>query len=274
MISFVNQIFYGNNKFDISEDSLEELRKWSIVRKQYYEPDVELVIPEPQKPQELRVEPRARQPEIKKAHSTLFWCAFISQYGHAEYRMIGNRYQNRELEEKQKIQETLSKTPKLLKEGNQRITNEGIQEVLSGLFVSVKEDHSFLVAYAAYYKKTIYVVFADTYLVFSNLKEPESALLEDTWIFYQTHKHPKYGGSYSVESEPTLELLSSIREKKVALVHYTKPLNGTASYKMSELEELAGKIGILETPNDTKKKWKKTELYSAIADKCGFQMGL
>ena len=192
---------------------------------------------------------------------TLFWCVFLAHYGYSEFLRVGKRFQNRELEEKQQIMETLSKNPKQMKDGNMKLTNDSIQEILSGLMVSTNDSFSALVAYSKYYNKTIYVVFACSFLVFSNTKEPREAKIEDICVLYQTRKHPKYGGSYRLEEEPTLEKLERIRETKIEMEHYAKPFRGISAYKLADLEAMAQKIGVLDASG-------KADLYAKIVEKC------
>jgi len=192
---------------------------------------------------------------------TLFWCVFLAHYGYSEFLRVGKRFQNRELEEKQQIMETLSKNPKQMKDGNMKLTNDSIQEILSGLMVSTNDSFSALVAYSKYYNKTIYVVFSCSCLIFSNTKEPTEAKIEDTCVLYQTRKHPKYGGSYRLEQDLTLEKLKNIRETKIEMEHYAKPFRGISAYKLGDLETMAQKIGVLDAKG-------KADLYAKIVEKC------
>jgi hypothetical protein len=340
-MSFLHQIFYGNNKFDITEETIADLNKWAeyIAKKSGREAEgvrgnsgersskefhVDKTICRDTDPHELcsleftrdtkgtcvtsrsecftnsdevglkdvvteiitpvkkydavkysgreaegvRGNSRERssleftslsKPIVK--HSSLFWCVFLAHYGYSEYLRVGTRFQNRELEEKQTMMETLSKNAKQMKDGNMRITNDAVQEILSGLMVSSKDALSALVAYSKYYKKTIYVVFSSSYLVFSYAKEYLSHDISDICVIYQTRTHPKYGGSYSLEFDVTLEKLQSIQETKIAMEHYEKPFRGISAYKIADLTAMATKIGILEA-------MKKTDLYTAIVEKC------
>jgi len=199
---------------------------------------------------------------------SIFQSVFLLHYGYSEYIMAGNRMLNRELEEKQKIMETLSKTPKKLKECNHKLTNDNIQEILSGLLVATKEEIMHLVAYSVYYNRIIYLVFTHSYLVFSPTKETavDSTNIESVYILNQTRKHPKYGGSYYPDFNPTLEKLENIHNSKIHLEHYAKPFKGVSAYKLPELEEMATKMGVFE--NGVPVKYKKKELYDKIVEVC------
>lgn len=213
----------------------------------------------------------ARPPPVhpkNPSNLSIFQSVFISHHGYSEYIMAGNRMPNRELEEKQRIMETLSKTPKKLKEGNHKLTNDNIQEILSGLLVATKEEIMHLVAYTTYYNRIIYLVFTHSYLIFSPTKEVsiDSNNIQSVYVLHQTRKHPKYGGSYYPDLELTLEKLDNIHNTKIHLEHYAKPFKGVSAYKVSELEEMAMKTGVFE--NGVPVKYKKKELYDKIVELC------
>jgi len=213
------------------------------------------------------VPPKPRH--ILSKHLSMFQSIFVSIFGIEEYMRIGNRMPNRELEEKQKIMLELSKTPKRLKECNQRLTNDNIQEILSGLYVSTNDEIMLLVAYSVYYNRIIYLVFKHSYLVVSPTKDATVIDIQNVIILNQTRNHPKYGGSYMVDMEPTSEKIASIHNTKIHLEHYAKPFKGISTYKMADLECMYRKISDLETvttKND--KKRSKKELYDIIVEIC------
>lgn len=285
-MSFLHDIFYCDTRFPISNESLDSLNAFAV-----YLP--KRTLPKGESPKLVdspnsRIEPIcstiikqviskelpdvvvASQPRVNDQnprikHTSLFWCVFLSHYGYSEYLRVGNRFQNRELEEKQRIMETLSKNPKELKTGSMKLTNDAIQEILSGLMVSSKEEFSSLIAYAKYYKKTIYVVFGCSYLVFSgeslDCSSNTSENVSNVCVITQTRKHPKYGGSYVLEFDMTLEKLQTICDTKIQLEHYEKPFRGISAFKVADLEKMAKKIGVLDA-------MKKTELYAKIVEKC------
>ena len=285
MSLFLHQIFYGDNKFDINEESVAALEKWAVISvgggastpidRFFGIAPLTLDIPEstvksggtsPVAPRPSRsasfTKPKDDSPTIQTP--SVFWCMFVAHYGYAEYLRVGTRTKNRELEEKQTIMAAIAKQPKPLREGNMKLTHDSVQEILSTLMTSSNSDFLELVAYSHYYKKTVYVVFEHAYLVFI----PASSAGEDTIVL--TKHADKYvksgsGGRYSLDATPTPETLDQIRHSKVALDHYAKPFRGVSSYKLDELEAFARKVGVLADPS---KKYKKAELYAAIVDKC------
>lgn len=311
MSQFLHQIFYADNKFGIT-DIYADLHEWAIPKPIYdtpirmtEHPNTPEILTTTIHDEPIRADTCTETPDTTGIVATgqrngtdvgsramnspthgmsknkvgnrlsIFQSIFILHYGFSEFTMLGNRIANREIEEKQKIMETLSKTPKKLKDGTQKLTNDNIQEIISGLFVSSKEEVMHIVAYSAFYNKIIYLVFQHSYLVFSPTKDieiTETRIREhDVYILYQTRKHPKYGGSYYPELEPTLGMIQQIHNTKVHLEHYAKPFRGISAYKMTELERIANKIGILEeNPADTTKpvKHNKRELYDKIVEIC------
>ena len=293
MSLFLHQIFYGNNKFDIHEESIETFHRWAVIeppastRMEGETPssvdrffgksdspnacplrlDLTLECPE----ETLLTSRSASFHKLKSDSPTIetpsvFWCLFVAHYGYSEYLQVGNRGKNRELEEKQAMMETLAKQTKLLKEGNMRLTHDAVQEILSTLMTSSSSDFLELVAYAHYYQKNVYVVFPHSYLVFSPFHGEEYPTIVLT---KRPAQYDRNGGRYRLDAEPTPETLSAIRESKVALEHFAKPFRGVSSYKLDELETFARKAGILaEAGKEAGKKLKKGELYEKVVEKC------
>jgi hypothetical protein len=269
----------------IIDELLSELRKWAIITYEDNSSSVHLdsvlrshpdipatqvisaTLPGASFCFRENVPPKPRH--ILPKHLSMFQSIFVSVFGIEEYMRIGNRMPNRELEEKQKIMLELSKTPKRLKECNQRLTNDNIQEILSGLYVSTNDEIMLLVAYSVYYNRIIYLVFKHSYLVVSPTKDATVVDIQNVVILNQTRNHPKYGGSYMVDMEPTADKIASIHNTKIHLEHYAKPFKGISAYKMADLECMYRKISDLETvttKND--KKMSKKELYDIIVEIC------
>ena len=99
--------------------------------------------------------------------NSLFWCAFISCYGYNEYHLIGNRFSNKELEVKQDIIRYFTENPKYLKNSNQKVTNGLIQEISSELMINTKSSLLECIAFSIFFKKHIFIVKNNTYLLFT-----------------------------------------------------------------------------------------------------------
>ena len=173
-LRFLYQIFYRFNKFDNIEDivelepymykydsseSLKDLFNLDDTTKDS-ETDLESnIIPKHLEEVVSKKEKKSNY-FIPRQSDTLFWCIFYEIYGEKEYLQIGDRYSNRESEEKQKIIEYFRNNDvKMLKNSNQKITNGEVQEIMSE-FMCIQNKTSLLglIGLVVYYKHTIYLV--------------------------------------------------------------------------------------------------------------------
>lgn len=190
---------------------------------------------------------------------TLFWCIYIANHGYAEYLQITRNYGVKELEIKKQVADHIQKNPNKMKQVNIKITKIMIQEILSELLTSQKET-SLLCLYSLVVFYTMNVILVDPtdrFMVeFISDKTAESP----TFVLYKDMY-----GKYKLNTQPlTLDQISELRTKMTGLENYTKPLKAVSQYKLSELEDLAKKIGIY---NETKK-YKKNSLYEELAAAC------
>jgi len=190
---------------------------------------------------------------------TLFWCIYIANHGYAEYLQITRNYGVKELEIKKQVADHIQKNPTKMKQVNTKITKIMIQEILSELLTSQKET-SLLCLYGLVVFYTMNVILVDPterfmleFISDTSAESPTFVLYKDTY------------GKYKINTQPlTLDQISELRTKMTSLENYTKPLKAVSQYKLSELEDLAKKIGIY---NETKK-YKKNGLYEELAASC------
>jgi hypothetical protein len=190
---------------------------------------------------------------------TLFWCIYIANHGYAEYLQITRNYGVKELEIKKQVADHIQKNPTKMKQVNTKITKIMIQEILSELLTSQKET-SLLCLYGLVVFYTMNVILVDPterfmleFISDTSVESPTFVLYKDTY------------GKYKINTQPlTLDQISELRTKMTCLENYTKPLKAVSQYKLSELEDLAKKIGIY---NETKK-YKKNGLYEELAAAC------
>lgn len=190
---------------------------------------------------------------------TLFWCIYIANHGYAEYLQITRNYGVKELEIKKQVADHIQKNPNKMKQVNIKITKIMIQEILSELLTSQKET-SLLCLYSLVVFYTMNVILVDPtdrfmveFISDKTAESPTFVLYKDTY------------GKYKLNTQPlTLDQISELRTKMTGLENYTKPLKAVSQYKLSELEDLAKKIGIY---NETKK-YKKNGLYEELAAAC------
>ena len=200
-----------------------------------------------------------------RREDSLFWCMFISHHGFPEHYLLGSKYANREMEEKQRIMDTFRKTPALLKETNYKVTNVLTQEILSDLLVNKKSSLSTLLALVVFYKKKVFLTTEHTYLYYSYDKNGDIPLrdkeLEDALIIHWDAETKLYG----LDQEVTSTKVHGIHGSKIRLEHMNKPLKGVSTYKMGELHHFAR---VLHIPPEDYEKAKKQELYEMIFQKC------
>ena len=202
--------------------------------------------------------------------NSLFWCVFISCYGYNEYHLIGNRFSNKELEVKQDIIRYFTENPKYLKNSNHKVTNGLIQEISSELMINTKSSLLECIAFSIFFKKHLFIVKNNTYLLFTFGNMQGSEITADNIVIINFNsektgtklsKFSKNQDEYAIELEPTMEKIGIIREEKVLLEHHEKPLKGMSTYKVYELEEMARKLQMVSTVS-----LNKTELYKAVWD--------
>ena len=198
-----------------------------------------------------------------KQKDTIFWCIFMYVYGYGEYSMIGSRYGNRELEEKQKMISFFKENPKALKTTNHKITNGNIQEIYSE-YLSFQNETTLLgvIGLTVFYNIRILLVdhSKKIYMDFhTNDVSKTCVLFKNSGIRGQT--------KYTFDMSITDENIQTIQNTMLCLEHYTKPLKAISTYTVKELEGISNKLNI--TNKDSNKKFKKQELYSQITEYCG-----
>ncbi len=174
--------------------------------------------------------------------------------------MIGTRYGNRELEEKQKMITFFKQQPKLLKSTNHKITLDNIQEIYSE-YLSFQNETSLLgvIGLSVFYNMRILLV--DTskkiYMDFHSEQPTKTCILIK-------NKGIRGKTKYAYDMDMTEEY---VEKTMLCLHHYTKPLQAISTYKSCDLESIGKLLGIYtEQPN---KKVKKQELYQQILEYCG-----
>jgi hypothetical protein len=181
---------------------------------------------------------------------TLFWCAYTINKGEAEYEMIGNRYKNAEIDEKQKMIDFIKKNPDAIK-SSFKITAVKMKEIMSELMMDTKTSWTAFLAMCVYYKFSAIICYKKTFLEFC-VKGAEH-----THLF-----HRDASGHISVDTNALDETeINDIRNARISLgQNPEKPLKAVSHYKMDDLAEIAEKLGVMCGQN----KWKKADWYDAI----------
>jgi len=271
----IHQIFYSCNKFD-NATQVENLHQYMLTPQNYLvlknlvkseEPVVEIIktnpVSNPEKPPPISdPNPIASSDNslfYPQKENSLFWCIYSACYGVDEFHMIGSRYQNRELDEKQKIIQFIKQNPKKLKESNHKVTNIMIQELLSALMIQKMASLQDCIAYSIFYNKRIYVVKNAMYFIYRST-ETETYSCENTIVIYC-----KNDKEYGLDLEVNEEKIDHIVNNKIRIFNSEKPLKSLSEYKIPDLEKMALILGI---PVHGKKK----ELYDSIVEKCNWNM--
>jgi hypothetical protein len=267
--SFLNQIFYKNKKFD-DEASIQYLEPWMLltsnmiefpssdgIKTEYIEKAPRLEVQKPVFVESIVVNNTKSEPKTfrPKKEDTLFWCAYAAHHGEAGYWVIGNKYRNIEIEEKQKMIDSIRKDSSLFKQCNIKVSKVKIQEIMSELMLNKKTSWITFLAMCVYYKFNAIVLYENTYMEFSSSSG-------ETFLF-----HRSKDGHISVDlSEPfTKESISDIKDKNLCIDSIEKPLKAASHYKITDLETMAQMVGINKDPE---LKWKKNDWYEALLKKC------
>ena len=281
--SLLNQIFYPYKKFDAETISL--LVPWMLTRESLAEAKQPLAqakqpLAEAKQPLAQAKQPLAKlveQPLVKleeqentmsptnqRVHSmfspnktdTLFWCIYTIFHGESAYHMIGNRFRNTEIEEKQRVMEHIKKNADIFRGSVQhtKITKVAVQEILSDLMLNKKTSWQTFAALCYYYKINAIITYNKTYY---------ECISTQGYPIYQFTRTPD--GHISVDTDPlTQETIDAIRQSHIVL-EYTKTIKSIGTYKVQDLLSMANVLDIVEPVSA---KWKKADWYQAIADRC------
>jgi hypothetical protein len=208
------------------------------------------------------VAPKPSQKNIitPKQTDTLFWAFYIAKYGYADYMMVGNKYKNKEIEKKQEMIDTLKQTPaKLLKNEVRKISKVAIQEIMSELMMDKKTSYSAFFAMCTLNHLTVYLVNPEMklYMKFQGGGEE--------YVFYKTTDGRD---NYSIDLDTVPEKIRNIQDSMIQIDFGEKPLKSATAYKIDELNDMANQMGVFDNTTvseETKKRWKKAELYDKIA---------
>jgi hypothetical protein len=288
--SLLNQIFYTYKKFDA--DKIDEFLPWMLSKDALSKLEDDLItevlqeglplippfVPPPAEEKDERDEKEEKEePPSAKENTmntlnhlnarvssvfspnkmdTLFWCVYVIFHGESEYHMIGNRFRNTEIDEKQRVMEFIKKNADTFRGVLQgiKITKVAVQEILSDLMLNKKTSLQTFAALCYYYKISAIITYNKTgYECISTQEQP---------IYHFTRTQD---GHISVDTEPlTQDTIETIRQSHIIL-EYTKTIKSIGAYKVQDLLSMANVLGIEEPANA---KWKKVDWYQAITDRC------
>jgi hypothetical protein len=197
----------------------------------------------------VEVSPLVKKEETKRVgvRNTLFWSVFLAVHEYGEYMEAVRRSGNSEIEEKVRMVDSLKKSPKVLKETSSKLTLEQTQALYGSLLTRREDRIEFCTAYAAFYKRTIWLIYPKTYRVYSPTVDVS---LDSDAIVIRVEPGQKHAFIYSLDQESDIRALVGER---------TGLLQAQSKYKTDELATIAGKLRLPVEP-----KAKKQEVYDAI----------
>lgn len=277
MSTFLNSVFFHKknsnmnclmpclNKFMLSKKNKEDIIASSTsvidIDTDYMAPIVtpdkieEVVTPDP--PIELEKTSSKEEWIDPRNKDTLFWCIFIIIHGYDEYLQVGRNYGIKELEIKKQISDHLIVNQGSMKNTNNKITKGYVQEILSELLTSQKDTSTLaMIAMTVYYQINLIIMDSSEKYLLEFVSNKDVTL--PTYLL-----HKDSYGKYKVRAEPlSLDAIKDLKETKLCLESYMRPLKSISNYKTEELESIAKKIGIY----DNNKKYKKQLLYEEITE--------
>jgi hypothetical protein len=189
----------------------------------------------------------------------LFWCIFTHVYEESGYSSFIN-YKNREMEEKLKVVEYLSKNQRCLKP--MKMTIIKTKEIMGDLLTNMSTNILALYALAAYYHRHVLVIFEKTrtYIDIFPEEEEKCVIVCDlsSQRFYLCRPSTQGGWIYNYNGLD--RSITDIENTYLKQISHDKVLQSIGNYKMNDLLVIAEKVGV-EPPST---KYKKDELYEMI----------
>ena len=273
--SFLNQIFYKNNKFD-DGDELSKLEDWMFTREKIERWNAKKVVESEIRVSEyipLPVTP-IQKPKINRftptKQDTLFWCAYVAHHGESAYWIIGNKYKNVEIEEKQAMIEYIKTNSSKIRGSTPKISQVRLQEIMSDLMMNRKTDWYTFHIMCMFYNIQVSIIFGKTFLHFTSSLNDSQENPVTSFVFERSHD-----GYISINYDSDVAKTGSLVQLEYMC---DRPIKSIANYKLPELHDMALKLGIdesdiivtheTETKSKSKTKPKKIDWYNAILKKC------
>jgi len=194
---------------------------------------------------------------------SLFWSLYIAHYGVADFRQIGNKYMNREIEEKFRIVTFMNENRPLMK--SMKLTQDQVQEIMGDITTNRETQLTMVRVFAMFYKVHIWVIDEATKTYFEFRPSPEPDHDTPVYLLYRVPGRPGRF-DYVVDTHVRADTLAQIHDTMVRLESPHHPLRSVSNYKVTDLEKIATDLGI--PPPEGTKKWKKGEIYQAILTHC------
>ena len=143
-----------------------------------------------------------------------------------------------------------------------KISKVRIQETMSELMINKKTSWSTFWVLCIYYKYNAIVVYNQTYMNFTPIHQ-DNEMPTPTYLFTRSND-----GHISIDfTALTKESLDEIKKTHIEIDHIQdRPIKAASSYKISDLVTMASILKL--TPPSSDVKWKKSDWYDAILQKC------
>lgn len=251
--TLLNQIFYDINKFDVEPQICEKF----MLLKEYVD-NIKPLIPvddEIEKAEFVKEEVQKSELFMPKVNDRLFCCIYILSIGIGEFHMLGNRYKNAELTEKQKIMNYIQKEKTNIKtsavQNGVKMTNVKLQNVASELMTDRKTTWYTFWVLCFYYKINAILVQKDIYMEFN------TDSIYDTYHFEKNDDHQITVDCVKLSNDKIFQLKMNRLKVDPFL---DKILKGISSYKTSDLQSMLETLNL----NCNVDKPKKQDLYECV----------
>ena len=199
--TLLNQIFYNHKKFDTPED----IHAWEpyMLNETYIQQYVpKIIMNEPEiEIENIQTTPSTHiieniRPIMKsvlfspRKEDTLFWSIYVLHHGEAEYTMIGGKYKNAELQEKQNVLAYIQKSRNLIKScahtNGVKLSNVRIQETAAEMMINKKTSWYAFHVMCMYYKINAIIVQDELYMKFTVDPEHKTYMFVLKKLFFLT----------------------------------------------------------------------------------------
>ena len=250
--TLLNQIFYDINKFDVNPTLCERF----MLLQEYVDKIKPVKIIENIEPEKQIIKEAPKQELfMPRVNDKLFCCIYILFIGLGEFYMLGNRYKNAELQEKQNIMNFIQTNRKNIKATAQqngvKMTNVKMQNISSELMTDTKTTWNVFWVLCFYYKINAIIVQNNIYMEFT------VDSVYDTYLFERNDEL-----RITVDCiKLSFEKINQIRQNRLKIDPFVeKILKGVSSYKTPELQSM---LETLKLHCDVDKP-KKQDLYNTI----------
>lgn len=184
---------------------------------------------------------------------TLFWIFYILLKGFEEYNLIGTNFFTLEKNMKIELINEIKSKKSLLKSFNISKLSTCEDDLLNNEIISLKTFHVLCII------KNINFVFVTPKLIYEFKKDSDDS--DDD--FFIIHKTASDHFAYEIDGKLMLE---NYRTVKYSIQNLEKPFKCISYYRVEELKEIAGELGVPTKSLITGKNLNKQDIYNNIME--------